>query len=81
MKLFSLAAARRRKRTAREIARDEVRALIARGVPLVDVLPSKEFEQEHIVGALGIPLARLDREAPERLRRDAPVIVYCNDYQ
>jgi rhodanese-related sulfurtransferase len=57
-----------------------VRELIDRGAQLVDVLGREEFEESHLPGAINIPLRRIDREARERLRTDAPVIVYCDDY-
>jgi rhodanese-related sulfurtransferase len=63
------------------IFRDEVRRLLEEGAQLVDVLPSQEYEDEHLPGAINIPLKELDRETTARLRRDAPVIVYCHDYQ
>jgi len=64
------------------IDRDQVRRLIAEeGAQLVEVLPAKEFGEEHIVGAVNIPLKELDQRASRKLDRDRPVIVYCNDYQ
>ena len=66
----------------RSIDRDEVRRLIAdEDAQLVEVLPAEDFEEEHIVGAINIPLKELDERAPHELNRDRPVIVYCNDYQ
>ncbi len=64
-----------------EIHRDEVRSLIANGAQLVEVLPTAEYEAEHLPGAINIPLKTLDRETTARLRHDQPVIVYCHDYQ
>ena len=55
--------------------------LLEEGAQLVEVLPSQEYEEEHLRGAINIPLKELDRERTARLRRDAPVIVYCHDYQ
>jgi rhodanese-related sulfurtransferase len=64
------------------IERDEVQRLVAEEAgQLVEVLPAKEFGEEHIVGAINIPLKELDERAPRELDRDRPVIVYCNDYQ
>ena len=63
------------------IFRDEVRRLVEEGAQLVDVLPRDEYEDEHLPRAINIPLKELDRETTVRLRRDAPVIVYCHDYQ
>jgi rhodanese-related sulfurtransferase len=68
--------------TPRSIGRDEVRRLLAEEKgQLVEVLPAKEFSEEHIVGAINIPLKELDERAPRELDRQQPVIVYCNDYQ
>ena len=38
------------------ITRDEVRALLARGAQLVDVLPAEEYAEQHVPGAISIPL-------------------------
>lgn len=63
------------------IDRDEVKRLLAEGAQLVEVLPSAEFEEEHLPGAINIPLKELDRETTRQLERGRPVIVYCHDYQ
>ena len=63
------------------IFRDEVRRLVEEGAQLVDVLSRQEYEDEHLPRAINIPLKELDRETTARLRRDAPIIVYCHDYQ
>ncbi len=63
------------------VDRDEVRKLLEEeGTKLVEVLPREEYEEEHLPGAINIPLKELDRETTAGLRRDAPVIVYCHDY-
>jgi len=68
--------------TPRAIERDEVGRLLAEeNGQLVEVLPPKEYSEEHIVGAINIPLKELDERAPHELDRERPVIVYCNDYQ
>jgi len=64
-----------------EVTRDEVRRLLAEGAQLVEVLPAEEFAEEHLPGALNIPLKELDRERARELARSRPVIVYCHDYQ
>jgi rhodanese-related sulfurtransferase len=64
-----------------EIFRDEVRRLVEEGAQLVDVLPREEYEDERLPEAINIPLKELDRERTAKLKRDAPVIVYCHDYQ
>jgi rhodanese-related sulfurtransferase len=64
------------------IDRDTVQRLLAEeAAQLVEVLPAKEFSEEHLTGALNIPLKELDERAPRELDRERPVIVYCNDYQ
>ncbi len=59
------------------IMRDEVQRLIEeeRG-QLVEVLPPAEYEDEHIAGAISIPLRKLDRESTKVLEPGRPVIVY-----
>ncbi len=60
---------------------EEVRALVAGGAQLVEVLPREEYAEAHLPGAVNLPLKELGREAVGRLRRDAPIIVYCHDTQ
>jgi len=65
----------------RIIDRDEVRRLVTEeDAQLVDVLPQGEYEREHIVGALNLPLKKLNAAAAARLDRRRPVITYCHDY-
>jgi rhodanese-related sulfurtransferase len=61
--------------------RDDVRKLLEEGVQLVEVLPREEYEEEHLPGAINIPLKELTTETTAALRKDAPVVVYCHDYQ
>jgi rhodanese-related sulfurtransferase len=64
------------------IDHEEVRRLVAEeSAQLVEVLPAHEFSEEHIAGAINIPLKELDQRGPRELERERPVIVYCNDYQ
>jgi rhodanese-related sulfurtransferase len=65
----------------RRIDRDEVKRLLTGGAPVVEVLPAKEYRLEHIAGAINIPLTRLDERAIARFKKDAPIVVYCDDYQ
>ena len=48
---------------------------------LVEVLPADEFEDEHLPGAVNLPLKELDRHSAASLDPSRPVIVYCYDYQ
>jgi rhodanese-related sulfurtransferase len=45
------------------------------------VLPAAEYADEHLPGAINIPLKELDRETTSRLDQTRPVIVYCYDSQ
>ena len=59
------------------IAREEVQRLInEESGQLVEVLPTEEYQDEHIEGALNIPLKRLNQETTSHLDRARPVIVY-----
>jgi rhodanese-related sulfurtransferase len=53
--------------------------MTAGGVVVVEVLPADEYEDEHLPGAINIPIKQLEALAPERLAPDRPVIVYCYD--
>ena len=63
------------------IDRDEVQRLLDAGAQLVEVLPAEEYDEQHIAGAINLPLKELDRERARQLDRSRPVIVYCHDYQ
>ena len=64
------------------IDRDEVQRLVRdEQAQLVEVLPADEFEDEHLPGAINIPLKTLDRASTATLDPRRPVIVYCYDYQ
>ncbi len=61
--------------------RDTVQRLRAERAQLVEVLPAAEYEDEHLPGAINIPLKELNAETARQLKRGQPVIVYCHDYQ
>jgi rhodanese-related sulfurtransferase len=64
------------------IDRDELQRLLRdEDAQLVEVLPADDFEDEHLPGAINIPLKQLDRDSAASLDRQRPVIVYCYDYQ
>jgi rhodanese-related sulfurtransferase len=66
---------------ARSIDRDRVQELVRGGGQLVEVLPREEYEDEHLPGAVNIPLKELNALGAAGLDRARPVIVYCYDYQ
>jgi rhodanese-related sulfurtransferase len=63
------------------IDREEVQRLLGEDAQLVEVLPQAEYVDEHLPGAINIPLKELDRDSVLRLDRARPVIVYCYDSQ
>ena len=63
----------------KEIRREGVRRLVAEGAQLVEVLPSPEYEEDHLPGAIHIPLRKIDSQALELLDRNRAVILYCWD--
>jgi rhodanese-related sulfurtransferase len=59
------------------ISRDEVLRLMRdERAQLVEVLPHQEYEDEHIAGAVNIPLKRIGNKSVSRLEKGLPVIVY-----
>jgi rhodanese-related sulfurtransferase len=65
----------------KEIGLEDVRRLIDDGAQLVEVLPAREYEEEHLPDAINIPLKKLDVTSAAQLSRDRPVVVYCWDFQ
>ena len=63
------------------VHREEVQRLIHQGAQLVEVLSPREYEAQHIPGAVNLPLRDLSRETAARLDPGRPVIVYCRDAQ
>jgi rhodanese-related sulfurtransferase len=60
-----------------KIDRDEVQRMVKAGAKLVDVRPTQEYEEEHLAGAISLPLKTLDATTAARaLERDRPMIVY-----
>ena len=61
-----------------DATREQVMRLLADGAQLVEVLPSDEYVEEHIAGAINVPLKELPTLAGS-LDPSKPVIVYCWD--
>ena len=59
--------------------RSEVQALMDRGAQVVEVLGPEEFGEDHLPGAINLPLRKIDAEATGRLDAERPVLVYCWD--
>ena len=62
-----------------DLQRQGVQDLIDKGAQVVEVLPRNEFEEDHLPGAIHMPLRNIETEAEKRLDKSVPVIVYCWD--
>jgi rhodanese-related sulfurtransferase len=60
------------------VSADRVSALVGRGARLLEVLPRREYEEQHLSGAISAPLKDLDA-AVAGFERTTPVVVYCWD--
>ena len=59
--------------------RREVQALMERGAQIVEVLPLDEFEEDHLPGAIHLPLRKIETEDRQQLDSGRPIVVYCWD--
>ncbi len=57
----------------------QVQQLLEDGAQLLEVLPAAEYTDEHLPGAVNIPLKQLDATTATQLDPTRPVIVYCWD--
>jgi len=57
----------------------EAHGLIESGATVIDVLPASVFDQEHLPGALSVPLETFEPAQLDATDRTAPVVVYCFD--
>jgi rhodanese-related sulfurtransferase len=64
---------------APEISREQVRLLMDEGAQIVEVLPAREYGDDHLPGAINLPLRRIETEAMRVLDPSRPVVVYCAD--
>ena len=61
------------------IDRDHLRRLVDSATQLVEVLPAAEYAEEHLPGAVNVPLKQLDGRTVRVLDATRPVVVYCWD--
>ena len=64
---------------AQDIDRDRVRRLMEQGAQIVEVLPAREFGEDHLPGAINLPLRKIEADATRVLDASRPVVVYCAD--
>jgi rhodanese-related sulfurtransferase len=62
-----------------KVTAEQVRELVDGGGQLLEVLPHEEYEEQHLPGAISLPLKDLDADAVAGLSRDKAAIVYCWD--
>jgi len=63
----------------RSILYPELRRLLDAGAQLVEVLPQDEYREEHLPGAINIPLKKLDAGTTADLDKRKAIVVYCWD--
>lgn len=63
------------------VTREQLIEMVAtRGAQLAEVLPKDEYDEEHLPGAVHLPLKSLTPSgAADVLDKGRPVIVYCWD--
>lgn len=52
--------------------------MVAGGAQIIEVLPAKEYAEDHLPGAVSHPLRQLANEA-DQIDRNRPIVVYCWD--
>ena len=57
----------------------ELQRLLDADAQLVEVLPEDEYREEHLPGAINIPLKQLDAETTADLDKRRAIVVYCWD--
>jgi len=62
-----------------QIRYPRLRELLDGGAQLVEVLPEAEYAEEHLPGAVNIPLKTLDADSTAQLDKTKAVVVYCHD--
>jgi rhodanese-related sulfurtransferase len=64
---------------AERIDVEMLRALLEGDMQLLEVLPREEYLEQHLPGAINVPLKELDAHAVADLDRARPTVVYCWD--
>jgi rhodanese-related sulfurtransferase len=63
-----------------DIGLEQLDGRLAAGAQLVEVLPRSEYLEEHLPGAVSIPLRNMSAEGGVKvLDAGSPVVVYCWD--
>jgi rhodanese-related sulfurtransferase len=62
-----------------EVDREEVRLLMTQGAQIIDVLPAREYGEDHLPGAVNLPIRKIEAEASRLLDRSRPIVGYGAD--
>jgi rhodanese-related sulfurtransferase len=62
-----------------EVDREGVLRLMEQGAQIIDVLPAREYGEDHLPGAVNLPIRRIEAEARRVLDPGRPIVVYCAD--
>ncbi len=67
----------------KKITRDELLELIKtnKDLKIVDVLSKEHYRDEHIKGAISIPLQEIEKIAPKLLKKEEQIVVYCASFE
>jgi rhodanese-related sulfurtransferase len=63
----------------RQIDIEALHRLMDQDAQVLDVLPPREYGEDHIPGAINLPLRRIETDARQLLDPARPVVVYCAD--
>lgn len=58
---------------------NQLERLLADGAQLAEALPSEEYNEGHLPGAISLPLKELTAKTAAVLDRGRPLVVYCWD--
>ena len=64
---------------AQQIDLAGVRRLMEQGAQVIDVLPAQDYAEDHLPGAVNLPIRRIEAEASRVLDPRLPIVVYCAD--
>lgn len=60
------------------IERARLQDMVKQGAQLIEVLPAKEYSEDHLPGAVSHPLRELEKDS-DQIDRNRPIVVYCWD--
>ena len=70
-----------RKLTENGITMQELEELRKRGITIIDVRSTQEFQEGHIDGAISIPEYEIKKDIIDRISPEEEIIVYCSSGQ